>query len=335
MTAAFDCPKCGAPLNFEPTPGQETVECPYCHQEVIIPDDMRVKPPEVEVQVPPQLAEYQARQARPNRLRQVIIIIVVILFVVPFIGGMISGIVESINGTSSSSSGNNQPTTSFFSAGDDATATVETQATSSAVQAALKLEQNWPASFTDKFTDNSHKWSTGDIRDSYLSGNRSISDGIYTWKITAVQSASDFSLPDIPDQTDFYASVDMKLVSMPTNDSDADAGMVFRYNDADQTWYYFSINTTGQYYFGWYDGSDWQTLIPSTDSAAILPNQDNRLTVGVQGSQFIFLINGQVVDHFIDDNLKSGSVGVGINLPQAGDKGTVEFSNFSVDSAKQ
>ena len=71
-------------------------------------------------------------------------------------------------------------------------------------------------------------------------------------------------------------------------------------------------------------------MIPETDSSAIHIGQTNRLTVGAQGSQFIFLINGQMVDHFIDDSLKSGTIGVGINLPQADEKATVEFSNFTV-----
>ncbi len=83
------------------------------------------------------------------------------------------------------------------------TATFEAKATLEALQPILTLEQSWPASFTENFTDNSHKWETGDVRDSYINGNRSISDGTYTWNITTVKSASDFSFPDMPDQTDF------------------------------------------------------------------------------------------------------------------------------------
>ena len=220
-------------------------------------------------------------------------------------------------------------TTPTISTADSATATVEARATTDALQPILKLEQNWPASFTEPFTDNSHQWLSGDVRDDYISGNRSISAGTYTWKITSVKSASDFSFPNTPDLKDFYASVEMNLVSMP-DDPDADAGMVFRYNSSDQSWYYFSVSDKGQYYFGWYNGSDWSTLIPETASSAIQVGETNKLTVGAKGTQFIFLINGKMVDHFIDDNLKSGNIGVGINLPKAGEKTTVEFSKFSV-----
>ena len=60
-------------------------------------------------------------------------------------------------------------------------------------------------------------------------------------------------------------------------------------------------------------------MIPETDSAAILVGQTNHLALAAQGSQYIFLINGQMVDHFIDDTLKSGNIGVGINLPKTGE----------------
>jgi hypothetical protein len=319
MTAAFDCPQCGAPLNFEPHPGDETVECPFCHQTVIIPKDLRVRLPRTAIQQQPSPV-----QSRPvNR----------VVGVFAFIGVLaVLAIIIAIASPSDQPSTDLAIDTPFFGSGSSATATIEAKATTDALQPILKLEQSWPVIFTEKFTDNSHKWDTGDVRDSYITGNRSISDGIYTWKITSIQSASDFSLPDTPDQVDFYASVDMKLINMP-DDPDSDAGLVFRYNSTARTWYYFSVNNQGQYYFGWFDGSDWYSLIPETDSAAIHPGQTNRLTVGVQGSQFIFLINGQMVDHFIDDHLKSGNIGVGVNLPQAGEKASVEFANFTVQSS--
>ena len=316
MPAAFDCPKCGAPLSFEPHPGDETVECAFCHETVIIPKELRVPLPRVVYQPPPPV-----RSSRPSAA---IIAIVGVVLVAVCVAIFIIA-----NPSDQSTTDFPTDTSSVLSPADSATATFEAQATSDALQPILALEQAWSASFTEPFTDNSHNWRNGDVRDSYISGNRSISGGTYSWNITAVQSTSDFSFPDMPETANFYASVDMKLISMP-DDPDADAGMAFRYNSTDGSWYYFSVNNQGQYYFGWYNGSDWETLIPETDSAAILIGQTNRLTVGVRGSQFIFLINGQLVDHFVDDNLKSGTLGLGLNLPQTGEKATVEFSNFTV-----
>lgn len=333
MTQTFDCPKCGAPLTFEPHPGDETVECSYCHETVIIPEELRVPLPRPIV----------IRQAAPPRRSNPAVWVIVGLVIVILVAVIISQVAN--NSSDQSFNTSDLPTETAYvdsilatstpmSAADAATATVEEKSTQDALQPMLISEQAWPASFTETFKDNSHQWLTGDVRDSYIMGNRGISSGTYTWNITSVKSTSDFAFPTMSDRSDFYASLDMKLVSMPANDSDADAGMVFRHNSADKTWYYFSVNDKGQYYFGVYNGTDWDTLIPETDSSAIHIGQINRLTVGAQGSQFIFLINGQMVDHFVDDTLQTGDIGVGINLPQTGEKATVEFSNLTVLSQK-
>ena len=320
MAAVLDCPKCGAPLNFEPDPGDETVTCSFCQETVIIPKDLRV--PEPELVLPPQPARQQS-----NRWGWVIVGVIAAISLGVFVLGSIEDRASQQEISRAISA--EIDATQTVSVLESATAEAEVQATDQAIQALLVKEQNWPVRLRDPFINNSHQWETGDVRDSYISGNRTIQDGTYTWKITAVQSTSDFSAPDMPDAQDFYASLDMKLVSMP-DDPDADAGLTFRYNGSARTWYYFSINNQGQYYFGWYDGSTWSTLIPETDSAAIQVGATNHLSVGARGSQFIFVINGQTVDHFIDDHLQTGGVGVGINLPQADQKGTVQFSHFSV-----
>ena len=316
MTASFDCPDCGAPLDFDPEPGQETVVCSFCNQTVIIPEDLRIPLPEPEVET--DLPEEPKPRSRLVTILAWIGAVTVLLLIISFL--LPSD--ESSSGTSTDAATVSAP---------GPTATAEAQATLDALQPVLAQEQSWPVIYTEPFTDNSHHWQTGDVRDSYITGNRSIQGGLYTWNVTAVQGTSDFSFPDTADQTDFFASVDLKLNSMP-DDPDADAGMALRYNSSDQSWYYFSVNDKGQYYFGRYDGTEWYNLIPETDSEAIHLGGTNQLAVGVQGAQFVFLINGQVVDHFIDENLKTGAIGVGINLPVPGEKGNVEFSNFTVSA---
>jgi DNA-directed RNA polymerase subunit RPC12/RpoP len=318
LTSVLDCPKCGAPLNFEPIPGAETIECPYCHETVIIPKDLRVRLPKVETYEP-------IPQQGSKRLSRVVIAIVLVVVM-----GVCAFLIYNDNSSNQSVADFPTDTPDVLSASDSATATVEARATLDVLQPMLSQMQLWPASFVETFKDNSYQWQTGDVRDSYITGNRSVGSGKYTWNVTTSQSTSDFSFPTMPNLTDFYASVDMNLVRMPLDDPDADAGMVLRANSKDSTWYYFSVNTLGQYYFGWYNGTDWYTLIPETDSTAIHVGQTNTLSVGVQGSQFIFVINGQMVDHFIDENLKIGKIGLGINLPQANEKATVEFANLTV-----
>ena len=335
MTATFDCPKCGAPLEFDPKPGQETMECTYCHETVIIPDDLRIPLPRV---VKPK----QPPPKKSSRLNWIVFVLVIVASTAIFTyyavsPGDHSQDLVSIGSTDTAYPFDYSTEASFSSdlptdtpVADAGTATVEAQSTRVALGPLLKQEQVWPVTLAESFQDNSNGWDTGDVRDSTISGNRSIGNGLYTWNLTAVQSASDFSYPImLDDQTDFYASVDMKYEAMP-NDPDADAGMVFRYSDADQTWYYFSLNNQGQYYFGWYDGTYWDQLIPETSTNAFHPGQTNQLAVGASGSQFIFLINGQMVDEFVNDVLTSGTIGVGVNLPQVGERAKVQFSNLKV-----
>ena len=306
----FDCPSCGAPLTFEPKPGEETVECAYCHETVVIPKNLRIP--------------------LPKPVRPVVVVKKVtpwwVWVVVPvaFLICLLVGVAALTDNNSSGTAVVEDTPTAV---------TADTQATMTALQPFLKLVQGWPVSFSDPFQDNTHNWSTGDIRDEYLTGNRSISNGVYTWQVTANKSTSDSSFPDMTVQQDFLVGVDMKLVNMP-DDPDADAGLFLRHSSGDPSWYYFSVNDKGQYYFGWYNGTDWSSLIPETTSPAIQVGETNRLEVGVQGSQFIFIINHVMVDHFVDEHLKSGDIGLGVNLPGTNEKATVEFSNFSIQSAK-
>jgi hypothetical protein len=316
MSQVFDCPKCGAPQDFEPKPGQKTLECLFCHETVTIPEDLRIPEPQ---------AEYYAPPIQPPKSLSTCMISAIV-----GAGIIVLTVVAFIIFSAPSKTTTDESVTDYTSLDDSrGTATVEARATDRALGTLLLLVQSWPVTFSDNFTDNNHGWSTGDIRDSYLNGNRSISHGIYRWNVTSLQSVLYLSCPDKPDLSDFYVSVDMNLVSMP-EDVDADAGLILRYNDADQTWYYFSVSDYGEYYFGWYDGQDWYNLISSTHSDAIRIDAINHLAVGVQGSQFIFVINGQMVDHFVDEHLASGTLGLAVNLPGENEKAEVEFTNFSV-----
>ena len=313
MTATINCPNCGAPLSIEPQPGETTFECSFCHDTVLLPEEIRVPLPPVVI------VDQPSPPPRSTNRTSLVVVGIVATCVLAFI---VFAIISEVGSNSRSSALDTISDTGAPVATADTGATREAKATVDALQPLLKQEQAWPESFSEKFLDNSHAWETGDVRDSYLTGSRTISDGTYTWKITAVKSVFDSSFPTMPDQTDFYASVDLTPVNMP-DDIDADTGIVFRYNSTDQSWYYFSINDKG---------ADWSTLIHQTKSAAILPGKKNRVAVGAQGSQFIFLINDQMVDYFNNDYLKSGGIGVGLSLTEAGEKGTVEFANFTVQS---
>ena len=356
MDTSFECPKCGAPISFEPHPGDTTVVCSFCRDTVVIPEELRVPLPKEHLISRQDAVEVKNPPAKRSFWLWIIIgfiLIVVLIGVIPTSNSTDS--LSSVDAPAVSPSETIDSNCSVVSqttleaqstlevqatddansstatqAASDAQSTLEAQATLDALQSLLKQEQGWPAILKETFTDNKHKWNNGDVRNGSLTGSQIISKGVYTWKVSSDQSVFDSVFPNIADQTDFLASVDLKYYNMPADDSYADSGLIFRYNNTDQTWYYFSINNQGQYYFGLYDGKAWNSLIPETDSAAIHPGETNRLTVGAQGSQFIFSINDQLVDHFNNDQLKSGSIGVAINLPQKDEKANLEFSNFTV-----
>jgi DNA-binding beta-propeller fold protein YncE/DNA-directed RNA polymerase subunit RPC12/RpoP len=49
MPQTFDCPKCGAPVNYERSedPNNTTVRCDYCHSQLIAPNELTGRPPQV------------------------------------------------------------------------------------------------------------------------------------------------------------------------------------------------------------------------------------------------------------------------------------------------
>ena len=51
MLKTFDCPKCGAPVTYEPSPDlsnrKKTIRCDYCHSQLIAPDELAGRPAQV------------------------------------------------------------------------------------------------------------------------------------------------------------------------------------------------------------------------------------------------------------------------------------------------
>src|ERR1041385_6942749 len=51
MPQTFDCPKCGAPVSYEPSPDlsarKSTVRCDYCHSQLIAPNELAGQPPQL------------------------------------------------------------------------------------------------------------------------------------------------------------------------------------------------------------------------------------------------------------------------------------------------
>ena len=59
MSQTFDCPKCGAPVTYEPAAGMTTARCAYCNSQLALPDELRGQPArvlgQIEVHIGPQV----------------------------------------------------------------------------------------------------------------------------------------------------------------------------------------------------------------------------------------------------------------------------------------
>ena len=92
------------------------------------------------------------------------------------------------------------------------------------------------------------------------------------------------------------------------------AGIVFRVEDTSQAYYFFEINTQGQYVFGIYNSNG---ALPSKTSFSAAINtaydQMNVLGVVANGSQFDLYVNHQKIDSVADASYSQGEVGVGVS----------------------
>jgi DNA-binding beta-propeller fold protein YncE len=87
MLKTFDCPKCGAPVNYEPNlPGASpTVHCPYCNSTLSVPDELRGLPAQIISQV-----NIDLRNTGTRATKWILLIILV-----PVIGAVIIAIAVS------------------------------------------------------------------------------------------------------------------------------------------------------------------------------------------------------------------------------------------------
>jgi hypothetical protein len=207
--------------------------------------------------------------------------------------------------------------------------TIQATATAQTLQNALKSATQWPVIISDNFDANLHGWPSGQDSDPDLASIIwNIADGTYQWQADAVDSFVWWGTPDMNNVSDFYLAVDARQVSGP---DDGEYGLVFR-QGGDSDYYVFEINNQGQFTVYLHQSDNWEALVNWNDSPAILPGEINRLAALVQGSQFLFYINDQLVMNLDEARLENGSAGLLIGLTNPKDNGTWEFDNFELRS---
>jgi hypothetical protein len=183
---------------------------------------------------------------------------------------------------------------------------------------------SWPIVLSDKFDAQTNDWETGETDDRFTTGSLTITGGKYRFDLKANDGFIWWSRSlDNTSTTDFYAAVDAQQIVGPTS---ADYGLVFRWQRGN--YYYFEINESGQFSLSLYYFEKWETLVSWTSASAIRPGEVNRLAVGAEGSHFTFYVNGESVGEADDSRLPGGTVGVAVELSQAGDQAVFQFDNF-------
>ena len=201
----------------------------------------------------------------------------------------------------------------------------QAEVTAQAAQATAATSSGWPLVVLDTFDTNIHNWPTGTDSGALATVTRSFIDGKYRWEVEAHQRVHTAAWLEAVTVSDFCLTTEIPR----TSDPDDNYGVEFRVLDANNR-YYFGIYDSRQFAFSLLHEGQWVTLIGLTPTSAIRAGEANRITVIAEDSYFVFLINDQFVAEAEDERLASGTVGLAIELNNAGDKAVFEFDNFEL-----
>lgn len=198
-----------------------------------------------------------------------------------------------------------------------ATATAQVQAS------ALEAANHWQLVVADDFSTNKNEWPLIDSSER-AKATAELSDGVYRWTLEPNEVAGKYEVAaKLPTLTDFYASVDAKMVSGPGGYK---YGMVMRVGD--EGYYDFRIRNDRYSAVG-RAGEDPTTLVRDTFTAALKPGEKNKLGVIARGNKLAFFINDQYVTEAVDDHITGGQIGIAYGVDEVA-PAVFEFDNFEV-----
>jgi hypothetical protein len=187
---------------------------------------------------------------------------------------------------------------------------------------------DWPVVLADSFDDNTNNWFVGPSNDEFANSVFSITDGQYLVDMTALKGFFWWLTPSVKNLNNFYVTVEVENKTGPVS---SDYGLVCRLSSRNK--YYFAIAAEYQEYsFMVLNNNQWTTIIDWTSSNLITASGSNQVSVLAKGTSFTFFINGEMVNQAEDSTLKSGKVGIAVELAKAGDTALIAFDNFQVQA---
>ena len=97
----FDCPKCGAPISYDPHSLKGTAQCSYCHSQLALPDELRGQPARIISQIDINLGPHVAATASKAIWLIVLIPVLIIAIVLAAVFGALTPLMKSISSSKS------------------------------------------------------------------------------------------------------------------------------------------------------------------------------------------------------------------------------------------
>jgi ribosomal protein L7/L12 len=208
-------------------------------------------------------------------------------------------------------------------------AATESAANQATAEAMMAAQADWPVQLTDSFADNRLNWPVGVQQDSFLIVTSAITDEQYLWTVQPKQGNCYLNrIPDnAPSMSDFYAAVDVQFMGGGEG-GDYAYGLVFRQVNDDYG--FFGIQSDGVFrVLVVYGTGIYQHIIQTSPAILTQPGQVNRIAVRSIGSDFVYLINDQVVWSLSED-MAPGAIGLGVDIVNKQDQSQVAFTNFEI-----
>ncbi|NLF00585.1 MAG: hypothetical protein GX601_06360, partial [Anaerolineales bacterium] len=176
-------------------------------------------------------------------------------------------------------------------------------------------------------------WSAEVDDDDYAVVTKSVEGGVYRWEVEAKQGVVASEIREVLQtaETDGYPnrfaySARTRQVSGP---ADAAHGLLFRARDYDN-FYYFRVTNEGEAGLYALVENEWNELVTPVYTEAYKPGEVNELRVVTEAGRFSFWINGVYLFQANDSRFPLGSIGMAVELVEAGQVGEFEFDDVRI-----
>ena len=185
---------------------------------------------------------------------------------------------------------------------------------------------DWLVLLHDTFDDNSVNWEVGTANFDFASLRRAVADGMYRWELEARQPALAWTESGIDLPAEFYAAVDVRLIRGSA--AGVALGLAVRPVDlADMR--LFLLSPVDGVAVRRAIGDSVETVLGWTRTAAIQPDERNRLAIKATGSNLALYVNDQQVAEAVDVAFPRGRLCLVTGASNSGHY-VLQFDNLEV-----